>query len=281
MVMQAARSLPGTRQIAVQRVLHGSIGADEPETVAVEEPLEVQIGFDGKDGRQIRTLSITMRTPGHDRELAAGLLHSEGAVRKKEQILTILQGRNLVRVELRPEVHVDWPTLERHVVTSSSCGVCGTASVEAVRRRTGAVLAGDIIVSSQVISGLPRTLRSAQAVFERTGGLHAAALFEATGALLQVFEDVGRHNALDKLIGAHLLENRLPLRNRILLLSGRASFELIQKAILAEIPIVAAVGAPSSLAVEMANESGMTLAGFVREDRFNIYSGASRISEAA
>ncbi|MEO8661248.1 MAG: formate dehydrogenase accessory sulfurtransferase FdhD [Bryobacteraceae bacterium] len=266
----------GAREISVYRVNAAGGSRQQPDYVAVEEPLDIQIGF--SDGaRQSRTVSITMRTPGEDRELAAGFLFTEGILRAPSQVAAVLAGRNSVRVELQPDVIVDWPSIERHVYTSSSCGVCGKTSIDAVRAQCGATVGEGFRVRAEVIAKLPALLRSSQPAFEATGGLHAAALFNPNGELLDVREDVGRHNALDKLIGARFLEDQLPLGNCIVMVSGRASFELVQKAATAGVPVLAAVGAPSSLAVELAYDSGMTLAGFVREGGFNVYSGAYRI----
>jgi FdhD protein len=248
--------------------------------LAVEEPLEIRLGCE-VDGRRVHVpVSVTMRTPGHDHELAAGYLFTEGILNAREQLTGVhacaRAGR--VRVELRPGVAVELSRLERHSYTSSSCGVCGKASLEAVRVCARHPLPeGRPVVDAGVIHGLPDVLRSGQTVFERTGGLHAAALFDARGQLLCLREDVGRHNALDKLIGAQFLAGRTPLADGVLLVSGRASFELVQKAVVAGIPVLAAVGAPSSLAVSLAREHGLTLLGFVRQDRFNIYTGAERI----
>jgi len=256
--------------------LEGSqLRADGRDLVAVEEPLEIQIGY--RDGvRRTRTLSITLRTPGHDRELAAGFAFAEGIVQTVAQISTILERRNKVRVELRSDVKVDWPALERHIVTNSSCGFCGKTCIDTAQQRVDPLADGPVIAAA-TLARLPQTLNAAQPAFELTGGLHAAALFRATGQLVSVYEDVGRHNALDKLVGAELLAGRLPLRESILLVSGRAGFELVLKALVAGIPIFAAIGAPTSLAVDLAREGGMTLAGFVRGGRFNLYSCPNRV----
>lgn len=229
-----------------------------------------------------------MRTPGHDFELAAGFLFTEGILRDASQIREIRwshvengnprQIGNSVTVELNPGVEVDLDRLQRHFYTTSSCGVCGKASIEAIEAQGCPVLRRNKpLVASAVIHCLPEALRRAQPVFERTGGLHAAALFTPDGTLQLLREDVGRHNALDKLIGAELLAHHIPLERSLLFVSSRASFELVQKALMAGIPILAAVGAPSSLAIETAQRFNLTLLGFVRERRFNIYSGASRI----
>ncbi len=274
------RSVPGSvLTVPVQR-FEGSASSALQDLLAVEEPLEIRVGD--------RPVSITMRTPGHDFELAAGFLFSEGIVTDMAEIETIryTQPRvnhrpagNSVTVDLKPGVEIDLERLERHFYTSSSCGVCGKASIEAVESTGCRLLPHDgLVVAAAAIHRLPELLRQSQAVFDRTGGLHASALFQPDGALLQVREDVGRHNALDKLIGAEFLAGRTPLNDRILLVSGRTSFELVQKAVMAGIRVLAAVGAPSSLAVELAQRFQLTLVGFVRDDRFNIYSGAWRIA---
>ncbi len=262
------------------RCVAGAHTTVQPDELAVEEPLEIRLACD-QDGRRVRRgISVTMRTPGHDDELAVGFLFTEGILDAPEQVATVEDwgAGNVVRVELKPGVAVDLARLERHFYTASSCGVCGKASLEAVRVNPRTVpIAGRPMVEAAVIHRLPETLRAVQGVFDRTGGLHAAALFEPDGRLLDLREDVGRHNAVDKLIGSAFLAGRTPIHDGILLVSGRASFELVQKAAVAGIPVLAAVGAPSSLAVELACQHGMTLLGFVRSDRFNIYSGPERI----
>jgi len=250
--------------------------------LAIEEPLEIRIQY----GEISKSISITMRTPGHDFELAAGFLYTEGIIQDKAQIKKIEHLKswnpalenNLVAVQLADGVQIDFEKLERHFYTSSSCGVCGKASIDAVKA-TGLKELEQIpnLFPSTLIHQLPKELRKAQNVFDETGGLHAAALFHADGTLQSIREDVGRHNALDKLIGYSFLEASLPLHNSLLLLSGRVSFELIQKAAMAQIPVVAAVGAPSSLAIQLAKEVGITVLGFVRDQRFNIYSIPERI----
>jgi FdhD protein len=254
--------------------------AVHPDLLAVEEPLEVRLGHE-IDGRRVHApVSVTMRTPGHDHELAVGFLFTEGILAAREQVAGVRTCGvgNVVRVDLTPGVAVDLGRLERHFYTSSSCGVCGKASLEAVRVRARTRLAeGQPVVEAGVIRRLPEALRAGQTVFDHTGGLHAAALFDVSGNLLCLREDVGRHNALDKLIGAQFLAGRAPLSEDVLLVSGRASFELVQKAVVAGIAILAAVGAPSSLAVSLAREHGLSVLGFVRPDRFNIYTGAERI----
>lgn len=243
------------------------------DVLAVEEPLEIRLG----DG----SLSITMRTPGDDFELAAGFLHSEGIIAKAAQILSICRpadgSNDVVEVQLKGDP-VTFVRPQRNFVMTSACGACGKASLQDLTVNACPVLPpDDIRLSPQIIHGLPDALRRAQSVFESTGGLHAAAQFSLTGELEFVREDVGRHNAVDKLIGAALLGGRVPMNRSLLLVSGRASFELVQKALVAGIPVMAAVGAPSSLAVATAERSGMTLIGFLRNSRFNVYTGSHRI----
>ncbi len=244
----------------------------EQDLLAVEEPLEIRLN--GKN------VAITMRTPGNDRELAVGFLFTEGIIKDPRQLSSVsVTDRNLAAVSLVNETGIDFERLERHFYMSSSCGVCGKASIEALEAAECPMLdRAQPHMDPAVIHRLPETLRAKQAVFDRTGGLHAAALFDVHGGLLDVREDVGRHNALDKLIGAAFLDGKTPLNRNILLVSGRASFELVQKALMAGIAVMAAVGAPSSLAVEVALRYGMTLAGFVRDGRFNVYSGEWRVS---
>ena len=242
--------------------------------------LEIQLGYDNRGWRVHKSVSITMRTPGADGALAAGFLFTEGIVSDASQIEGVHpQDDNVVRVELRSGVPVDLGRLERHFYTTSSCGVCGKSSIAAlnVGGRKMSVADGPVF-DAATIHGLSAKLRETQAVFEQTGGLHAAALFDPSGRLLDVREDVGRHNAVDKLIGGQLLTGEPPpFADKLLFVSARASFELVQKALAAGIPILAAVGAPSSLAVGLAQAHGMTLLGFVRNGRFNIYTGEGRI----
>ncbi len=240
----------------------------EQDLLAVEEPLEIRV-----NGRNV---AITMRTPGNDEELAAGFLFTEGVLSGASQIRSITAEKNIAAVSLTASA--DLSRLERRFYRSSSCGVCGKASIDAIELADGAEpVRGGPLVARETLGRLPEKLRARQPVFARTGGLHGAALFDAAGELLEVREDVGRHNALDKLIGAAYLRGALPLADRILLLSGRASFELLHKAVMAGIAVVAAVGAPSSLAVEVALRFGVTLCGFLRPDRFNVYSAPSRL----
>jgi FdhD protein len=253
---------------------------ERPDTLVVEEPLEIRVGG--------RALVVTMRTPGDDMDLAAGFLVSEGVVSEAQHVRGIrycagaIDGANtynVLDVDLDPALPAPDPSLERSFYTTSSCGLCGKASLDAVRTAARWSVADDpVTVAPAVLSSLPDTLRDAQRVFDKTGGLHAAGLFTATGDLLVLREDVGRHNAVDKVVGWALREGLLPLRGAVLLVSGRASFELTQKAWMAGIPVLAAVSAPSSLAVDLAAEAGMTLVGFLRSDTMNVYAGAHRIA---
>jgi FdhD protein len=274
-----------TSCIEVRRV-EGEVGVQAADMVAVEEPLEIQIGLERRGVRTIRSVSVTMRTPGNDEELATGFLFGEGLLNRRSEVAGIerpdaIEGNstNWVRIHLAAGLRIDFKQLERHFYTTSSCGICGKASLEAVQRMRLSGPSGTswLRLPVSTVHLLPTRLRRAQQVFADTGGLHAAALFDAEGNLLSVREDVGRHNAVDKLIGAEWLNRRVPLENRILFVSGRASFELVQKAVRAGIPIFAAVGAPSSLAIELAQASGLTLLGFVRDGRFNIYSASHRL----
>ncbi|MDQ3798994.1 MAG: formate dehydrogenase accessory sulfurtransferase FdhD [Acidobacteriota bacterium] len=264
--------------------------AVETDTLAIEEPLEIRLGFTGEDGEfGHKAVSVTMRTPGNDFELAAGFLFTEGVLSDGNQISSIKhcgarfgQLKNTVRVDLQPGVRINLKKIERNFYTTSSCGVCGKSSIEALETGAKRIKRSDYPqVSPAAIYRLPEKLRRAQKVFDHTGGLHAAAIADARGNLIELREDVGRHNAVDKLIGAKFLANEIPLlTDKILFLSGRASFELVQKAVMARIPVIAAVGAPSSLAVDAAAEFGVTLLGFVRENRFNVYTGFERIVPA-
>ncbi len=286
-IVLAARSpQPGFVGVSIRKAV-GSSAAPFADQLAIEEPLEIRLVYGPPEGRVQKSISITMRTPGHDAELAAGFLLTEGMIRDASAIERIrpcgppvgeLKLHNVVRVELRANVEIDLKRLERHFYTTSSCGVCGKTSIEALQVATDQVLRyGQPQFAAATIHGLPAGLRQLQAVFEQTGGLHAAALFDADGHLSDLREDVGRHNAVDKLIGTQLLAGRLPLCDFGMMVSGRASFELMQKAVMAGIPLLAAVGAPSSLALEMARRFDMTLLGFVRDGRFNIYHDAGRI----
>jgi FdhD protein len=265
----------------------GSAANVASDAVAMEEPLEIRLGYSRVDGsRAEETISITMRTPGNDEELAVGFLFTEGIVHAQSEVQTVIpRGQpapngliNVVRVELAPGLTVDFKRLQRHFYTSSSCGVCGKASLEAVAVQGRFDLHGvDMQISRDLLGALPAALKDQQAVFEQTGGLHASGLFNSAGKISSVREDVGRHNALDKLIGNALMTGAVPLVNLGIVVSGRASFELMQKAMVAGCPLLAAVGAPSSLAVELAKEFGMTLVGFLKPGRFNIYNRPDRI----
>lgn len=271
--------------ILIHKISNDDVAYEQPDLLAIEEPLEIRLGFGPIDERQQRSLTVTMRTPGHDEELATGYLFAEGIIRKASDIVSCRhcvqdatkQG-NVLRIELNPKLVVDWALLERHTYMSSSCGVCGKASIEAIQAACPTpVNDNSFWVGNDVIQALPARVMQVQRAFAYTGGVHAAALFDANGAVSLVREDVGRHNALDKLMGAALWKGQLPLTNAGVFLSGRIGFELVQKAWMAGVPILAAVGAPTSLAVELAKEAGMTLIGFVRNERFNIYSGFDRI----
>jgi FdhD protein len=255
----------------VKRVDRGGTRATS-DLLAVEEPLDIRVSWN--ENRLPATVSVTMRTPGDDAELAAGYLLTEGIIRRREDIAGMHPCRSgAIRVELASGLALDLAHLERHSYTSSSCGACGKTSIAALRATPPWPLPTTTpMVDLDVVRSLPEALREAQVLFSVTGGLHASALFDLEGRLLVMREDVGRHNALDKVIGAELLAGRLPANERILIVSGRVSFELVQKALMAGIPTLAAIGAPSSLAVELAREAGMTLLGFVRADRVNVYS---------
>ncbi len=255
---------------------------EKDDWLAVEEPLAIHIVYGAEGSRQEKAISVTMCTPGNEKELAAGFLYTEGILQQSADIGGIHfeenQGDNKVIVDLVPEIKFDAAKLERHFYTSSSCGVCGKTSIYAVKNQIRkSISMDDLQVDAEVLTNLPEALRKQQEVFEHTGGLHASALFDKKGHLLLVREDVGRHNALDKLIGAGLINKSIPFDQHILLLSGRASFELIQKAAMAGIKIVCAIGAPSSLAVEMAEETGITLVGFLKNSKFNVYAERQRL----
>jgi FdhD protein len=295
------RSKRSTSETTVNRFIGNQVQTTT-DTLAVEEPLELQLAYGPLGSRQMKSISVTMRTPGHDFELVAGFLLTEGIVSDSADIseISYVTGpsnevrvtpvapnttvlpyqpeRNVVRVDLAPDVAVSMASLERNFYTTSSCGICGKASLLALRAVCPPRAANTLKVAANLLYLLPDRLRASQDVFERTGGLHASGLFDAEGHLHSIREDVGRHNAVDKLIGAEFLADRTPLRDRILLLSGRASFELLQKALMGGISMVVSVGAPSSLAVQVAKEFDITLIGFLRGDRFNVYHGTERIS---
>ena len=269
-----------TERRRVLRVRESGVG-HRADTLVAEEPLEIRLN--GKP------LAITMRTPGDDFALATGFLVSEGVVYEAGDVANVVycagataggsNTYNVVDVTLAPGLAVPDITLERNVYTSSSCGLCGKASLDAVRTSARRPIADEppVRVTTELLSALPERLREAQEVFERTGGLHAAALFTPEGELLDVREDVGRHNAVDKLIGRAFQQGGLPLSRAVLMVSGRASFELAQKAVMASVPVLAAVSAPSSLAVDLAAESGLTLVGFLRGSSMNVYAGEERV----
>jgi FdhD protein len=265
--------------------LGGPVEVTRPDTLVVEEPLEIRVGG--------TALAVTMRTPGDDMDLAAGFLVSEGVVSREDELrairycagavtatgeTTASNTYNVLDVDLAPGVAPPDPSLERSFYTTSSCGLCGKASLDAVRTQTRFDVSADpMTVGADVLAVLPDRLRAAQATFDKTGGLHAAALFTAAGELLVLREDVGRHNAVDKVVGWALRDGRLPLAGHVLLVSGRASFELTQKAWMAGIPLLAAVSAPSSLAADLAEEAGMTLVGFLRGPSMNVYTHDRRV----
>jgi FdhD protein len=271
------------------------------ETLAVEEPLEIQLGYGTAESRAVKSISVTMRTPGYDFELAAGFLMTEGVVRDVNDIERIAYAgvgnidepaesgtgrgvlpyqpwKNIVRVELAMGVTVSLANLQRNFYTTSSCGICGKASLLALQSVCPPRWNNRFSIDAETLYALPARLRAAQSVFDRTGGLHGAGLFNGDGELLALREDVGRHNAVDKLLGAEFLADRTPLRDSLLLLSGRASFELLQKALMGGVAMVASVGAPSSLAVRVAKDFDITLVGFLRDHHFNVYHGAEHVS---
>lgn len=251
------------------------------DQLATEEPLEIRLDYPKQ------TIAVTMRTPGADFDLAAGFLYSEGVIKNQEDIAKISycvdpkvdgkQRQNIINVSLKSELNPNLTTLERHFLTTSACGVCGKASIESLQIKGFSAIPLGLEVSAEIIYSLPDKLNTAQRVFKSTGGLHAAGLFNSEGKLLKLREDVGRHNALDKLIGSEFLAGQLPLNNLMVMVSGRSSFEILQKCITAGLPIVCAVSAPSSLAVEIAKRFNITLVGFLRGRKFNIYSGVERI----
>jgi FdhD protein len=251
------------------------------DTVAAEEPLGIRIAYWFKESQQTESLALTMRTPGHDRELAAGLLLSEGIVRRREDIVEIrplgTDPSNEVVVALAPSVEVETWRLNRNTFINASCGICGKRSREALASELPENPPDELRITAGIVERVAESLGKLQSGFAQTGGLHAAALANAAGEIEQVFEDIGRHNALDKLLGWSLLKGRVPLSANILFLSSRSSFELVQKAAMAGAPVLATIGGPSSLAIETARERGITLLGFVRNGRFNIYSGDWRL----
>jgi FdhD protein len=293
--------LPSRASVAItlQQSVEASI-FDGEDALAVEEPLEIQLAYGPQDRRTVKSISVTMRTPGDDAALAAGFLKTEGVVQEPEDIVSIHYAAatelavavdravlspdsagNILRVELDECVEPNIASLERNFYTTSSCGICGKASLLALQAVGPPRVHNSFTVPADTIYKLQEKLNAAQTVFRSTGGLHGAGLFDCDGELQDVSEDVGRHNAVDKLLGKAFLEDRLPLRDLLLMLSGRASFELLQKAVMAGIPMVVAVGAPSSLAVSVARQFDITLVGFLRGRRFNIYHGAQRVTAGA
>ncbi|ARV60457.1 sulfurtransferase FdhD [Nostocales cyanobacterium HT-58-2] len=272
----------GSKMKATTWVVEKGQVRSRQDQLTTEEPLEIRLVSPH------RTLAVTMRTPGADFELTAGFLYSEGVISCKKDIQRMSycldesvdgeQRYNIVNVTLREDLNPDLQPLERHFYTTSACGVCGKASLEALRLRGCPVILPEPIVTAEIIYDLPDKLRAAQGIFNSTGSLHAAALFDSQGQLLNLHEDVGRHNALDKLIGSALLNEQLPLSHHIVMVSGRSSFEILQKCTTAGVPIVCSVSAPSSLAVSVAKEFGITLIGFLRGERFNVYTGLERIN---
>ena len=275
-----------TTRLPVGRVTPEGVTHDD-DTLAVEEPMEIRVEHGPEGQRERRSLSVTMRTPGHDFDLATGFLLTEGIVDGPGGIDDIKytgdppEGRsisNIVLVTLSPEIDLDVRQLERHFFTTSSCGVCGKASLDTIRIRSAPIPdPGQPRITERLVPELPDRLRTAQTVFERTGGLHAAGLFDAEGRLLAVREDVGRHNAVDKVVGFALRGDRLPLSGHVLMVSGRISFEIVQKALVAGIPVIAAISAPTSLAVEFATRADMTLVGFLRGRSLNVYGARERV----
>jgi FdhD protein len=264
--------------------LEGPNRTRKRDQIVTEEPLELRL----VEGAATRTLAVTMRTPGNDFELSAGFLYDEGIVRSRDDIAEITycldstldpqQQYNVVTIECRPgTIAADLSRFERHFTIGSACGVCGRAQLDSLRELGVTPIEDDVVVAPALLYDLPERMRAAQRVFAVTGGLHAAALFNESGEVVAAREDVGRHNAVDKLVGWGLLNGRLPFARCVLMVSGRASYEILQKSLMARIPIVASVSAPSSLAVDLAREFNVTLAGFVRDGRANIYSAADRV----
>ena len=279
-----------TRSFQIRRIrANNDDSADD--LVAIEEPLEIRIGFRDKSGRAEKSISITMRTPGNDDELAVGFLFTEGILRSRDELIEVWHRsppvpgdselRNVIRVDLEDDAEIDFDRLERHFYTTSSCGVCGKASLEALDAQSSyssAILNSSFAIAVDRLVELTEKLMERQKVFGETGGLHASGLFDATGDIQLVREDVGRHNAMDKLIGRLFLDDNLPAATHGVLVSGRTSFELVQKVAMAGVPMLAAVGAPSSLAVDVARKFGITLVGFLRDGRLNVYSGEQRVT---
>lgn len=253
--------------------------------IAIEEPLEIRVEYGKKENRKSANLTVTMRTPGCDEELATGFLYSEGIIENFDEIESVSHietftgFENVILVKLREDVEFNFNKIERHFYTSSSCGVCGKTSIDAIKqiKKSNKTQEENLSIDKNIFYTLPNKLLNQQSIFENTGGLHASALFDISGNLITIKEDVGRHNALDKLLGFCLQKKLMPLNKYIILLSGRASFELIQKAALADAKIIASIGAPSSLAIQTANEFDITYIGFLNKEKFNIYTSAHRI----
>lgn len=282
--VEAEKTPPASLRVDIAAVSDQAAPRPASDILTIEEPLEIRLSYLVRGERVEQSISVTMRTPGHDAELAAGFLAGEGIVKSSDDLRRIEHCdapspdkgiRNVLRVQLADHAVVDPGGLLRHFYASSSCGVCGKASLEAVRVQLDQPPPSPFKIGAQALKRLPAALRARQAEFARTGGLHATASFDCAGAVLRVREDVGRHNAFDKLVGAYLAEGGL--RGCGVLLSGRASFELLQKAAIAGVPLVAAIGPPSSLAVELAQDQGIALVGFLKPNRFNIYAGPERI----
>jgi len=274
------------KSLGIKSVTTIRSGKQQPDLVAVEEPLEIRIGFGAETNRQQARIAVTMRTPGHDEELVIGFLFGEGIISGVEDIIQVRScaevGKpdtgNVLRVELRSDLEVDLNLQQRNFYTTSSCGICGKASVDAIQTRVSRTLKDvGVRTTLEQLKLFPEVLRNAQTNFTHTGGIHASGLFDVNGKLIAVREDVGRHNAMDKVVGGALMR-RNPFADSIVLLSGRISFELVQKAVMAGVPFLAAVGAPSSLAIDLAQEFGMTLVGFLNENNANIYSGEWRVN---
>ncbi|HFA49197.1 MAG TPA: formate dehydrogenase accessory sulfurtransferase FdhD [Bacteroidetes bacterium] len=266
--------------------VRGEKVAAQEDFLVREEPLEIRLGFEKGGVRHQKSISVTMRTPGHDGQLALGFLFTEGIINDRSQVKKIYAPPvrkkeakgNVVVLELQAGLEMDFKKLERHFYTSSSCGVCGKTSIEAVEVQCPfEPTENEPVIKAALIHRLPAVLSKSQPVFDCTGGLHGAALFDKNGKLLATKEDIGRHNALDKLVGFSMQKNWLPLSAHMVLVSGRAGFELVQKCAVAGVPILAAVGAPSSLAVQLAEERGMTLIGFLRDGQFNVYCHPERV----
>ncbi|MEM9390879.1 MAG: formate dehydrogenase accessory sulfurtransferase FdhD [Bacteroidota bacterium] len=276
--------LEQVKSVSIDKITQTGANCNVPDLLAVEEPLEIRIGYGPEAHREQKSLSVTMRTPGYDHELALGFLYTEGVITSFDNVEGIRHCQdpdkqetdNIIRVELIPEVVLDFNKLQRHFYTTSSCGVCGKSSLEAISKVCEPIQS-ELEVSSKIIRQAPELLNISQTTFRHTGGIHATGLFNAKGDLIILREDVGRHNALDKVLGAAIMKGMIPLKESFILVSGRASFELVQKAVMAGVPLMAAVGAPSSLAVQLASELGLTLIGFLKEDIFNVYAGSERV----